>query len=214
VEQALLIGRIPDADWASIHGVGVEVEQQIATLRTFIRKRLRAAMDEGSGVKDRRDALEYVNQIAEVLGLLAIAQHSLFLFQAARLQRIRETESEHLGAAISESQDLLDRHAAEDRDLLDRCRTIVAERLEVEPLELYRYLSARDVVRLAAEADASLDWFGSQRALAYEALPPSVLPTFGDAYDELKIRGTVVVDGVRVVADVARTRLRHRGDDD
>jgi hypothetical protein len=213
-EQTLLTGAMADADWAAIHGVGVEVEQQIATIRTFVRKRLRVAMDEGMGVKDRKEALEHVNQIAEVLGLLAIAQHSLFLFQAARLQRIRASEPDHLQAAIIESQELLQGHAADDRELLDQCRGIVADRLEVDALELYRYLSARDVVRLAREADESLEWFSRQRTIGYEALPASVLPTFGEAYGELKTKGTAVADGARGVADVARTRLRRPKDED
>jgi hypothetical protein len=213
IEQSLLVGWIADADWGSIHGVGVEVEQQIATLRTFVRKRLRAAVGEGSGVKGRRDALDHVNQVAEVLGLLAIAQHSLFLFQAARLQRIRATEPGHLAAAIEEAHQLLEQHAADDRELLEQCRTIVAERLEVDPLELVRYLSARDLVRLAGETDASLDWFAAQRALAYEPLPSSILPTLGEAYDEVKSIGATVSDGARAAVDVARARFRHRDDD-
>lgn len=207
-EQTVLSGTMADADWAAIQGIGVEVEQQIATIRTFVRKRLRAALEEGMGVKDRRDALDQVNQITEVLGLLAVAQHSLFLFQAARLQRIRTHEPDHLEAAMIEAKQLLDGHAAEDRALLGQCRGIVADRLQVEALELYRYLSARDVVRLARDADESLSWFAGQRTLAYEALPPSVLPTFGEAYDELKTRSVAVADGARTVADVARAKLR------
>jgi hypothetical protein len=207
-EQTLITGSMADADWATIQGIGVEVEQQIATIRTFVRKRLKAALDEGMGVKDRRDALEQVGQITEVLGLLAVAQHSLFLFQAARLQRLRSHEPDHLQAAMVEAKELLELHAAEDRALLDQCRGIVSDRLQVEALELYRYLSARDVVRLSRDADESLGWFASQRTLAYEALPPSVLPTFGEAYDELKTRGVAVADGARTVADVARVKLR------
>jgi len=212
IDQALLVGSISEADWSSVHGVGVEVEQQIATLRTFVRKRLRAAVEEGTGVKGRRDALGHVNQITEILGLLAVAQHSLFLFQAARLQRIRDTEPEHLAAAIEEAQGLLERHAAEDRVLLEQCRSVVAERLEVEPLELARFFSAKDLVRLAGQADESLDWFADQRALAYEPLPPSLLPTVGEAYDEVKAIGIAVGDGARAAVDVARARYRHRDD--
>lgn len=214
IEQSLLVGSISEADWASIHGVGVEVEQQIATLRTFIRKRLRAAIEEGSGVKGRRDALDHINQTTEILGLLAVAQHSLFLFQAARLQRIRDTEPDHLPAAVEEAQQLLERHAAEDRALLEQCRSLAAERLEVEPLELARYFSAKDLVRLAGQVDESLDWFADQRALAYESLPPSVLPTVGEAYDEVKAIGAAVSDGARAAVDVARARYRHRDEGD
>lgn len=209
-EQTVLTGAMADADWASIQGVGVQVEQQIATLRTFVRKRLKAAAGQGMGVKDRRDAIEHVAQISEMLALLAVAQHSLFLFQAARLHRLRSHEPDHLPAALAEAKQLLERHADEDQALLQQCREIVADRLQVKPLELYRYVSAREVVRLVGETDSSLEWFAGQRSVPYEALPASVLPTVGEAIDEVKARGTVVVDGARVAGDVVRTKVARR----
>lgn len=58
-------GTMSDTDWHSIEDRGVEVEQQIERLRSFIRKRLAAAEDEGRKISGRLEAVDHARDVSE-----------------------------------------------------------------------------------------------------------------------------------------------------
>ena len=99
-------GQISDTDWQAIDGTGVEVEQQIETLRSFIRKRLKSAETKGMQISGRRDAIDDAKELSEALALLVVAQDSLFTYQELRIQRIRATEPHQLESALEEANEL------------------------------------------------------------------------------------------------------------
>lgn len=206
-------GAMSDADWHAIDGVGVQVEQQIEQLRSYIRKRLAAAEDEGRKISGRLEAVEIAKDVSETLALLLVAQDSLFLFQQLRVLRIKDTESEHVQAAIDESRTLLDQHFEEDADLVLRLRTLVAERVEVEALEMVRFLTAASIVRLAPQVDDSLAWYASQRGLPYDAIAVPVLPTASEVVDEARVRGLAIASEGKRMIDGLADRVRSRGDE-
>lgn len=212
-EQLGFEGAMSDADWHSIDDLGVQVEQQIEQLRSYIRKRLAAAEDEGRKISGRLEAVEIAKDVSETLALLLVAQDSLFLFQQLRILRIKDTEPQHAPAAIDEGRMLLDQHFREDVDLVRRLRTLVAERVEVEALEMVHFLTAASIVRLAPRVDDSLAWFASQRGLPYDAIAVPVLPTASEVVDEARARGIAIAsEGKRMIGGLA-DRVRSRGDD-
>jgi hypothetical protein len=184
-----------DADWGAVDDIGVEVEQQIEGLRSFIRKRLAAAEDEGRRISGRLDAVEIANDLAETLALLIVAQDSLFLFQQMRVLRIKATQLELAPAAVEEAQALLDQHAAEDTELIQRLRTLVAERVEVEALEVLRFRTATEIVEVAPKIDETLSWFAEQRGLSYDSFEVPSLPGAAEVVDEVKARGETLASG-------------------
>lgn len=206
-------GAMSDADWHAIDGVGVQVEQQIEQLRSYIRKRLAAAEDEGRKISGRLEAVEIAKEVSDTLALLIVAQDSLFLFQQLRVLRIKDTESEHLPAAIDESRALLDQHFEEDADLVLRLRTLVAERVEVQALEMVHFLAASSIVRLAPQVDESLAWFASQRGLSYDAIAVPDLPTAAEVVDEARVRGLEIASGGKQMITGLADRVRSRGGD-
>lgn len=212
-EQVGFDGSLSDTDWLAIDDVGIQVEQHLEGLRAFVRKRLRAAEEEGMRIGDRVDALSLVGDIAETLDLLVIAEDSLFLFQQLRLVRIRDREPEHLDAAEQEARHLLSEQARADRDLLDRTRALVAERVTVGALEIHRFVSARKIVSRAEEIDGRLGSFGAQRLLSYETVPVPPIPGLGEAYAEARGKGTVLVGGARRTIGGLGGRVRRRGQD-
>lgn len=209
-ELANADGTLAETDWHAIDDVGIQVEQQIEALRSFVRKRLRSAEDEGTGVADRRDALNDVSDLSEALGLLVVAQDSLFLFQQLRLARIRDTEPARLPAAVNEATALLADHQTEDEDLLMRVRQVVAGRANVKALEIHRFLTASELASTAAEVDTMLAWFATQRTLSYETIAEVEIPGIGDAVNELRNRGDAAVAGSRRIAGSLVHRVRDR----
>ena len=210
-DQLAFTGSMSDTDWNAIDDLGVQVEQQIETLLSFIRKRLRAAEDEGARIADRRDAISYVEDLAETLSLLVVAQDSLYLYQQLRLLRIRDREPHLLPAAITEANELIEGQRAEDHELLGAVRTIVSDRVEVKALEIHRFISARAVGRTAGSVDRSLDSFASHRTLDYETISIPPIPSVSDAYDELKERSSTVADGAKRGTSGLVNRVRRKG---
>lgn len=186
-----------DADWHAIDDLGVAVEQQIERLRSFIRKRLVVAEDEGRKISGRLDAVQHARDVAETLALLVVAQDSLFLFQQMRVLRIKATQPEFAPSAVAEASALLDQHTTEDADLVHRLRTLVGERVEVEALEVLRFRTALEITRLAPEVNETLAWFADQRALSYESFEVPPLPTAAEVVDEVKERGAAFTAGTK-----------------
>lgn len=207
-------GALADADWHAIDDVGIQVEQQIESLRSFVRKRLLAGEARGSAIADRRDALDDVGDLGEALGLLVVAQDSLFLFQQLRLARIREHEPARLPSALDEARALLADHETEDADLLARVRQVVAEGATVNALEIHRFITVGSLVEKAGEVDQTLSWFAGQRTLAYEPLADVDVPGIAEAVDELRTRGEAVAAGGRRLASGVVDRVRARSTDD
>lgn len=207
-------GTMSDTDWHSIDDSGVEVEQQIERLRSFIRKRLAAAEDEGRKISGRLEAVDHARDVSETLALLVVAQDSLVLFQQLRVLRIKATQPEFAQAAIDEARSLLDRHFDEDTDLLVRVRTLVAERVDVKALEMVHFITAGSIVRLASQVDDSLAWFASQRGLPYEAIEVPALPEAAEMVDEARERALAIAsEGKRAIGDLAGRVRNRRGND-
>lgn len=207
-EQLEFTGSMSDTDWNAIDGLGVEVEQQIEVLRSFVRKRLQAAQDEGMRIAERRDAISYVEELAETLKLLVVAQDNLFLYQQLRLARIRDREPHLLQPALVEANALLVSQHDEDVRLLTAVRDIVAGRVEVKALEIHRFMSIRAVVATAGSIDESLTSFAGQRTLAYDAIEVSPVPTVAQAVDELRDRGSAMADGAKALTNQIVHRVR------
>lgn len=199
-DQVGFDGSVGAADWHAIDDVGIAVEQQIESLRSFVRKRLTTAEDKGIRISDRRDALDDVKELSEGLALLIVAQDSLYLFQQLRLSRIRGTEIERLDAALTESNKLLADHRGEDYELLRRVREVVAQRVTVRALEIHHFRVAPSLVEAAREVDAMLTWFADQRLLPYDPIELSGLPGIADAAHELRDRGTELASEGRHLA--------------
>lgn len=211
-EQLDFNGAISDTDWSAIDGLGVEIEQQIESLRSFVRKRLQAAHDEGMRIADRRDAISYVEELAETLKLLVVAQDSLFLFQQLRLVRIRDREPHLLDAAITEANELLAAQKREDLELLAAVRAIVSGRVEVKALEIHRFMSARGVIATASTVDESLAAFSTQRTLSYERIDIPPVPGVADAMGELRGRGASLAGDAKQLTSNLVGRVRGSGD--
>ena len=202
-----------DADWHAIDDIGVAVEQQIERLRSFIRKRLAAAEDEGRRIAGRLDAVEHARDVAETLALLVVAQDSLFLFQQMRVLRIKATQPQFAPSAVDEARALLDQHTTEDADLVQRLRTLVEERVKVEALEVLHFRTASEIARLAPEVDEILGWFADQRGLPYESFEMPPLPGAAEVVDDVKQRGAAFASGGRRAVGELTSKVRGRKGD-
>lgn len=207
-ERATFHESLADTDWHAIDDVGIQVEQQIEALRSFVRKRLVSAEAQGVRISGRREALDDVRELSEALSLLVVAQDSLFLFQQLRLTRIRDAEPLRLEHALAESRQLMDEHLAEDGELLARVREVVADRVTVKALEIHRAISARAVVRTAGEVNGMLAWFAEQRSMTYDPIEVPALPGLDDMVDEIRDRGEHLVTGGRRAARMLTSRVK------
>lgn len=204
-------GSPSDVDWNAIDDIGIQIEQRIESLRSYVRKRLTSAEDEGMRIGGRVDALQRVRELSETLSLLVVAQDNLFLFQQIRLTRIRDTQRDRLDQATAEAQRLLADHRRADQELLDRVRDVLVERVSVKALEIHRFVSARAVGTAAGEVDAMLRWFADQRSLRHDPVAVPPVPGMSDAWMEARGHGAVLAGGTRRAIGGATSRVRRRG---
>ena len=202
--------KMSDADWHAIDDIGIAVEQQIEGLRAFVRKRLAAAENAGRRISGRLEAVEHARDVAETLALLVVAQDSLFLFQQMRVLRIKASQPEFAQSAVDEARALLDQHTTEDAILVQRLRTLVAERVQVEALEVLHFRAATAITRLAPKVDETLGWFAAQRALPYEPFEVPPLPGAAEVVDEVKERGAALASGSRRAVGALADKVRSR----
>lgn len=198
--QLGVTGRLSDTDWESIDDVAVQIDQHLATLRSFIAKRLRAAEEEGQRLDGRVEALEHLEALGESLTLLLVAEDNQLLFEQLRLHRIRDTEPDHFGAALEASMRLVEAQKDEDRRLVHAVRAATGDRVGVRALEIHRLTSTPALARSGVRIDTALAGFAAERRLPYAPVEIPKRPSVAEAYGELRERGTSLAGTSRHVA--------------
>lgn len=159
-------GALPTADWNSIAGLGPDLEVGVERLRNHIKRTLEG-FDTSKPVQVRASYLQSAvqnNRLGESLQLLVIAEDSLYLWQQLRIERIRETEPQHLAAVLADARSLLAEHLDRDSALLLHARAELATYAAIRPLEIVRMLSKSKVKRDMKNLRRDLDDFATARS--------------------------------------------------
>lgn len=128
----------------------------------------------------------------DVLDLILVAEQSLLLFEHLRLVRIQSTQPDHLESALAEARGALAEERRLDEDLVATVMSAVDELRKVAPLEIHRFMSAREMRQTAADIHAALMGFARAVRLPAPELVPLEHPSLADAREEVRSRAAVV----------------------
>ncbi|WP_342660829.1 hypothetical protein [Rhodococcus ruber] len=180
-------GALPETDWDAVAPLGPTLEVVVERLRAHIRKSI-DRFDASLPVQDRAEILHRLmehNKLGESLELLAVAEQSLYLWQRLRIERVRQSESDHLELAVTSARRMLADHLTADGELLLKARTELAAYAAIKPLEIVRWMSTAQLKTDMLQLREDLDSFAAARRAEVQGWQDQEDPTIGDALEEL-----------------------------
>lgn len=130
-------------------------------------------------------------RLGETLRLLIVAEHSLYLWQRLRVERVQEEEPHHLMQAVRSAHATLGEHLAADLELVAELRGVLNTYGSLRALEFHRKISGRRLRQNLLTLRGDLDYFVDARGLQIGEWASLSTPTARDALDALS---TAVVD--------------------
>lgn len=176
-------GSFSDADWDAIAAIGPSLNRTVEQLRHHADRTLKS-FDASKPIQDRAEFIVRAvegDQLGETLGLLVVAQESLFKWQRLRLARVEATQPEHLQHVLDDASDLLARQLAEDAALFQRARDILDAVAKTEAIDGFRFWSVQGLQRDLPLLRADLDRFAKARRAQLSEWQEFKAPTARDA---------------------------------
>ena len=186
---------ISNTDWSSIDHLRAGIAANIDGTRVLLRAPI-ARAEPGWSASSRASVSQRMldEDFAETLGLLAVCEHNLASWHRIRIERVRETEPEHLERTLARVEGDLALHRGEDQRLVDELSDFVAQLAEptgLEGLELWKRSQLKDNT---AELQNLVDRFAVERVLDVDTDGRAELPTLRQSLVEAKDRGVEVAD--------------------
>lgn len=187
-------GVLLDADWESVAGVRVGLYRALEEMREFVRSQA-ADIDPRSRLSKRESKLDDFLDSGggrDVLDLILVTERSLLLFEHLRLVRIQSSQPDHLESALAEAREALAEERRLDQELVATVMAAVDELRTVAPLEIHRFMSAREMRQTATDIHVALARFAEAVRLPAPELVLLDHPTLADAREDLRSRASVV----------------------
>lgn len=187
-------GVLLDADWEAVAGVRVGLYRALEEMREFVRSQA-ADIDPRARLSKRESKLDDFLESGggrDVLDLILVAEQSLLLFEHLRLVRIQTSQPDHLQSALDEARDALADERRLDQELVATVMSAVDELRRVAPLEVHRFLSAREMRQTATDIHVSLAVFSQAVRLPAPELVLLEYPTLADARAQVRSRASIV----------------------
>lgn len=199
-------GHLLDADWDSVAGAGLDLDRALEAMRGYAIKSVNAIDPEAR--LPRRDAavrhLSDLDGVAGTLQLILIAEQGLHLWEYLRLERIRQTEPDHVESAVAEARTSL----RTQRELDEQFVTAAVGRIErvrrIDPLEVHHLLAIPGMEKASNNALDILQQFAeAARAPVPDFAPSLHRPALSETRAEVKRKAVDVKDDVIQVAQIA-----------
>ncbi|WP_156055581.1 hypothetical protein [Nocardia sp. NRRL WC-3656] len=158
---------LTDTDWSSIAALGADLEVGVERLRRHALL-LTDQLNPDDSADKRADQLEsavHQGRLKETLKLLLVAQHSLYLWQRLRLERVRSAEPEYLEQTAASARATLSEHLEADHDLASRLRDVLDRHTVLRVTEVHRQLAGRKLTKNRDALSHTVDSFIEARAL-------------------------------------------------
>jgi hypothetical protein len=187
VAAAARDGSLSQTDWDAVAAAGADVAVTVDRLRAFLLLSLQN-LPLDAPADDRARKLERLvdnGKFAEALGLLVVAEQSLFLWHRLRLLQIQRREPEHLANAIADARLVLEKADERDGQLVSQMYEVLASFGQIRPLELHRFFSRKKLKEDVATVQRALEEFAAARNAQVSSWPELKDPTLKDAVDAL-----------------------------
>ena len=198
-------GHLLDADWDAVAGAGLVLEQALETMRAYATLTV-SAIDPEARLPKREAAVKDLNDpggVAGTLQLILIAEQALHLWEYLHLERVRQTDPDHVQSALVEARSSLRAQRERDEELVVAATACIERVRRIDPLEVH-YLFA-----IPAMEDASNRALDRLQEFAEAARAPAPAigrglrrPALSETRAEAKRKALDVKDDVIEVAQI------------
>jgi hypothetical protein len=181
-------GHLLDADWDAVAGAGMDLDRALESMRAYVMKTVNA-IDPEAGLPTREAAVKGLSDVDGVAGtmkLILVAEQALHLWEYIRLERVRQTEPEHVDSAVAEARSSLKAQRARDENLIAAAVARIERVRRINPLEVHHLLAIPNMEEASNRALDELERFAeSARAsipgVAREVTRPALSETRAEA---------------------------------
>jgi hypothetical protein len=160
-------GRLADADWNSVAGVGHAVARTVEQLRNHVTLTLKG-FDPQADVHSRSETVRLAvdeKLLGETLALLIVAEDSLYKWQRLRIARVEAAEPEHLKHVIEDARELILHQLKEDVALCQEAKESLEKMKKTEAIDGLRYESVSCLRRDTDTLQGHISQFAKARGV-------------------------------------------------
>ena len=163
-------GRLTDADWNAVAGVGHAVARTVEQLRNHVTLTLKG-FDPEADIHSRSHIVRLAvdeKLLGETLALLIVAEDLLYKWQRLRIARVEVAEPEHLKHVIEDARELVVHQLKEDAALYQKAKESLEKMKKTEAIDGLWGLWYESVSNLGRDTDKlrrHLDQFAKARGV-------------------------------------------------
>ncbi|SEL36851.1 hypothetical protein [Rhodococcus maanshanensis] len=190
---------LTDTDWSSIAALGADLEVGVERLRQHAIQLLAEIRVEDTADKRADQLRKAVDKglLRETLGLLLVAQQSLYLWQKLRLERVRVAEPGYLSQTLESARNTLREHLDADHELASELRSVLDTHAVLRVSEVHRQLAGRTLTKYREPLVRSVDDFIAARNLQVDEWIGSDHARIRDAFLAARAQGAAAVNASR-----------------
>lgn len=196
-------GRLLDADWDAVSGGGMELDRALESMRAYVIKIVNA-IDPDARLPKREAAVEGLSDtdgVAGTLKLILVAEQALHLWEYLRLERVRQTDPDHVESAVAEARASLKSQRAHDERLV----AVAVERIKsvrtIDPLEVHHLIAIPNMAEASNRALDELEAFAEAARAPVPAIGRELTrPALSETRAEAKRKALDAKDDVVEVA--------------
>ena len=222
-------GFLLSEDWDGVASVRLKISQDLETLRAFIHEQA-GTLSADESVPKRESRLQSFTSesghVADILSLIVVAEKSLQLYEYLKIQAVQSRDPALVPGLVEDARAAMSAQRTRDEELVKALRAAIERVRLIEPFEVHRIFSKKDLDKHARHLDAKVFEFAEASLLT---LPKSLghMPeaSWSDARAEVQDRvqktgqaakelGTSVAqagaDGASKQARKAREQIKRR----
>lgn len=179
-------------DWDGVASVRLKISQDLEMLRAFVHEQAGTLTADESVPKREARLKGFTSEsghVADVLSLIVVAEKSLQLYEYLKIQAVHSRDPALVPGLVEEARVAITAQRTRDEELVQVLRGAIERVRLIEPLEVHRIFSKKDLDKHARQLDAKVFEFSEASLLT---LPKSLgqMPeaSWGDARADVRSR--------------------------
>jgi hypothetical protein len=199
-------GHLLDADWDAVAGAGLDLERALESMRAYVTKTVNA-VDPNARLPKRQASVAQLNEaegVAGTLKLILVAEQALHLWEYLRLERVRQTDPDHVESALMEARSSLRTQRARDEELVAAAAARIDLVRTIDPLEIHHLLAIPDMEKASKCALEEFEAFATAARTATPSIARGLSrPALSETRAEAKRKAMDAKDDVVEAAQLA-----------
>jgi hypothetical protein len=155
-------------DWDGVASVRLKISQDLETLRAFVHEQAGALSSDESVPKRQARLRSFTSEsghVSDVLSLIVVAEKSLQLYEYLKIQAVQSRDPALVPGLVEEARDAMAAQRMRDEELILVLRAAIERVRLIEPLEVHRIFSKKDLDKHARQLDARVFEFAEASVL-------------------------------------------------